>query len=693
MARKTLKGEEAIKFLTTQAQGPGQKLLGVTSGGQRLAADTRIQNLFRQPQQQQQSSRPGGLLGAALGIGESIVNPFVTAGKLGLEGLGAASDLVAGRQMQRRFFDEGEQLGLKALQSAAGIGSFFVPGGSLLKGAIAGGALSGGLGAFSEGGDIEDIAQGALLGAGTGGVLNKFLGGGRAGKLAKGLTGEAAEVGARKTGRLGRLAEGLESANLGIGPTGKGVSAIGGGKQLTRDVSAILRGQGKVVQPKSIGPAFKQLSKQFGQQLDAATTRVPTGGILNDFTERLAEEGLEDVSTGTAGKIIDRQFNKLVKLGDNASPKDIANLKRQLDGRLSRTFDKMAKGGDLSDKELISLAMRESLDNSLKTQVPEISDTLRKMSQLHDAAPDITKKFTKAGSIAVPGTFGARVPTGGAPSRLRGAAAKVLRGVEGGGLPGLPGGVPGPRAALSKQLIPDQVPFVQRRTAGELAPFAVGAQQPGGQEQPQQQGFAPGSIQEQLAPFFQEAQQAQLQPQQQQQVDPAQDFAQAMQLTGGDVRESIALATFLQEQRAGAGAGQQLTAGQAESLGGFQSALGQLGALEETIQGNRGFFGPIQGGFLGDIAQSAGLSPERAAIQSQTGLLAQTIGRAFEGGKLTDADIDRYRKLLPNLSDTPDSAMRKLQQVRAELESQLGAQTQTLQQTGFAVPQQLLGAA
>ena len=116
----------------------------------------------------------------------------------------------------------------------------------------------------------------------------------------------------------------------------------------------------------------------------------------------------------------------------------------------------------------------------------------------------------------------------------------------------------------------------------------------------------------------------------------------------------------LQEIFAPAQQGTELSQTALTQIDSLDNSLLNLDFVERVLQENQGAFDPIRG-------RLASLNPydDTANKINQASLVAaQNIGRALEGGKLTDNDIARYQRALPNINDTPDQAQNKIDELR-----------------------------
>src|SRR3990167_2258675 len=85
-----------------------------------------------------------------------------------------------------------------------------------------------------------------------------------------------------------------------------------------------------------------------------------------------------------------------------------------------------------------------------------------------------------------------------------------------------------------------------------------------------------------------------------------------------------------------------------------QKALDDLAYLKTKIQGNESKLGPIKG--------LAALNPwsEARKLQADVDRVRQTVGKALEGGVLRKEDEEKYKKILATLTDTPTTALYKV---------------------------------
>lgn len=110
----------------------------------------------------------------------------------------------------------------------------------------------------------------------------------------------------------------------------------------------------------------------------------------------------------------------------------------------------------------------------------------------------------------------------------------------------------------------------------------------------------------------------------------------------------------------------ELTANMVKKLNvGNQIPL-MLEDVGNTIEANKDTFGP----FTGRIASMNPYNEQSKTIDSQMRAVSQAFGRFMEGGVLRKEDEEKYRKMFPALSDTPEIATNKLAVVKRLLQQQ-----------------------
>lgn len=106
-----------------------------------------------------------------------------------------------------------------------------------------------------------------------------------------------------------------------------------------------------------------------------------------------------------------------------------------------------------------------------------------------------------------------------------------------------------------------------------------------------------------------------------------------------------------------------------------------LPEVAEAIEANLSIFGPVSG-------RARGMNPYDARAQTVDARMrtaSQSFGRFMEGGVLRKEDEEKYRKMFPQLSDTPEVAKNKLQIVARQLAQKFNDDRQTLGSSGYDV--------
>ena len=119
-----------------------------------------------------------------------------------------------------------------------------------------------------------------------------------------------------------------------------------------------------------------------------------------------------------------------------------------------------------------------------------------------------------------------------------------------------------------------------------------------------------------------------------------------------------------------------LSTGEIEKVAETQKALTDIQVLTDSIDKNLQYIGPVSG--------FQALNPWSKARQVQADIdrVKQTIGKALEGGVLRKEDEEKYKKILPTVNDTEETARYKLQQLNTTLQADLERYTSLLQSGG-----------
>lgn len=119
-----------------------------------------------------------------------------------------------------------------------------------------------------------------------------------------------------------------------------------------------------------------------------------------------------------------------------------------------------------------------------------------------------------------------------------------------------------------------------------------------------------------------------------------------------------------------------IPASQLVDLAGAPSAINMLDNLSKVVEENKDSFGPI----VGRLKSFNPYSANQQLIGADANSVAQIIGKYLEGGKLTDSDIDRYKKQLPQVSDTPEVAAGKVDLLKQKVSNKFNTEKELLAQ-------------
>jgi len=119
------------------------------------------------------------------------------------------------------------------------------------------------------------------------------------------------------------------------------------------------------------------------------------------------------------------------------------------------------------------------------------------------------------------------------------------------------------------------------------------------------------------------------------------------------------------ERFGGEGDKETLTAGQLKEISDIKVSINQLDTLSGYLDDNKGILGPIKG-----QAAKIPYSTTSVVFESRMRAVAQSVGKALEGGVLRKEDEIKYRKMLPNVTDTYEVALGKAAAVRELLIAQ-----------------------
>jgi hypothetical protein len=127
------------------------------------------------------------------------------------------------------------------------------------------------------------------------------------------------------------------------------------------------------------------------------------------------------------------------------------------------------------------------------------------------------------------------------------------------------------------------------------------------------------------------------------------------------------------------GFGRRLSGSEIGKLSDGKSAIASLKDLREVLVANEKHIGPVAG--------LAALNPYSEARKAQADIdrVKQRVGKALEGGVLRKEDEEKYKKILATLTDTPETAIYKVDQILQNIEQDLNIYVEELRRGGRKV--------
>lgn len=126
-----------------------------------------------------------------------------------------------------------------------------------------------------------------------------------------------------------------------------------------------------------------------------------------------------------------------------------------------------------------------------------------------------------------------------------------------------------------------------------------------------------------------------------------------------------------------------VTTSETAQLGDLKAQVGSLDDLYADWQDSvGGVSGPLD--YTRKNIEAATPNTALSKYKDNLKQKAQLIGKALEGGKLTDVDYEKYVKFLPQVGDTPDRAKERVANLRKELESAYNNKIKSFGEAGYA---------
>lgn len=123
-----------------------------------------------------------------------------------------------------------------------------------------------------------------------------------------------------------------------------------------------------------------------------------------------------------------------------------------------------------------------------------------------------------------------------------------------------------------------------------------------------------------------------------------------------------------------------LSEGGLDNLSGALSTLNNsFGEMKASTDKIRKVTGPISGVLKGNNPYKR----DAQMLKNQLDISRQKIGKLLEGGKLIGADEEKYKRMMPSLSDTPVTFMDKLRNIENELKADIQINMESKSAAGY----------
>ena len=110
-----------------------------------------------------------------------------------------------------------------------------------------------------------------------------------------------------------------------------------------------------------------------------------------------------------------------------------------------------------------------------------------------------------------------------------------------------------------------------------------------------------------------------------------------------------------------------------------------LDDVSAELAAKKNLFGPVEnmGESIPYFPVKNPYNTDKRALDAKLRLTSQMIGKFLEGGVLRKEDEEKYRKMLPVLTDTPEVAAEKIKILRGVLNNRTGSDVGTLKAQGY----------
>jgi hypothetical protein len=350
------------------------------------------------------------------------------------------------------------------------------------------------------------------------------------------------------------------------------------------------------------------------------------------------------------------------KIPEAMTPNDLNSLVRKVNSQLTKTFKKIDVGTQLTDKDEALLKMRDMLTKTTKDLLPsnvknQYGAINKDISTLISGIPE----FKAAGEQSLT-VFGNAIPglSKGVPRAAQSVAdkaARMLGGVStaasGAASSGVGGMIKSNFKPVASQLLARGLtgnlgsPSSTQSAPSDYGSMMSGAGVTGGAGT--SSGVGGSGVGGTM--YTREAAMADLQN----------DLA----TTGGaNIDKYMKLYGFANPEVASGSGSVNSTA--ANTIADMQSGIRNISDLKGEVSESGANF-PV----LGNLRSLNPFDAEAQGLNTRMKVIKQTIGKAMEGGVLRKEDEEKYKKMLPTMGDTDETALDKIDYIEQSLSAKL----------------------
>lgn len=548
----------------------------------------------------------------------------------------------------------------------AAIGTALLPGVGTLVGAGLGGFLGGTGGRVAEN-KIRDNRIGIGDALKEGSLAGALSAAGQGYNLYKGAKAAKAGVqGIEELSKIGKVGTSLRS-NV-VNPK---VAASPFGANQEANLVKTLNGLGLKGSAKNQYEKLPGVMSKLGGEIDTALAKNTNTSTLSKLVGEVKTntKALPQFINGEASynKALTSELKDLTsKFGSSKiSAAEVQAAKTDLSSKMGSIFNKVAKGADLNPKEASRLAIWKGLDSHVVSIAPEVKALTAQQGKLYEAAPGLLAKSKKTLGIPLLG-----IKSSAAERLAQGSqdlAGRTLQAVGGVGKAAAPA-----TGGIVEQTLKGIPKNLKVQAPGNYLGAAGMDTQPMEQDPQQSQDEQLMQIYEQLsggqAPMGGQDLMGQMGGQMPEQ--PTYTVQQAMADIAKYPKDQAKIMDYYKFVNAASETNSKpLNSTAQQRVGNATSGLDSIGVLESTLATDPGAFQrQALPNPLGITARLTGTSDLRAATDN----VVDVIARLRSGAAITDSEAARFSRLLPRAGDSPQTAARKIAQVRRDLENVVG---------------------